>query len=178
MIRAYVFIAFLITTGFAPAVEAFHTLDCGPFRTTLTDKKTGTRTCLEQVPGVREQYMRTQKLQKDQERRTRDLLLEQRQMVKAQDLIDKRERNKQQQFVRLHSRDQRKPALSLERTLNLQEGQTRQDQEDKLRREKVLESTLSRQQNLLEQKLVLPRSDLLDDQKALIRRRLKDQTGQ
>jgi hypothetical protein len=41
-----------------------------------------------------------------------------------------------------------------------------------------LESNIERRRNQLEQRLELPRSDLLDDQKALNRRLKKDQQGQ
>ena len=41
----------------------------------------------------------------------------------------------------------------------------------------LLESNIERRRNQLEQRLELPRSDLLDDQKALNRRLKKDQQG-
>jgi hypothetical protein len=52
---------------------------------------------------------------------------------------------------------------------------THQDQEAKRLREESLQSNLLRGQNLLEQKLELPRADLLDGQKAFNKRILKDQ---
>jgi hypothetical protein len=171
------FVAILIG-GVSQPVRAFHTLDCGPFRTTIIDKKTGERTCLALSPVAQEQLLRSRKLQQEQERRTNDLLLKQRQRAKAQELIDIQERSKQQQFTRGHSRSTREPARSQERTSKIQEGLARQDQEAKRGRERVLESALARQQNLLEQKLKLPRADLLDEQKNLNKRLLKDQSGQ
>jgi len=168
----------VLAAGFSPAARAFHTLDCGPFRITVIDKKTGESACLEQSPGAQEQFLRFRKLQQDQERRTRDLLLQQRQRAKAQELIDVRERNRQLQFALGHTLDQREPVRDQERTVTVQEGLSRQDLEEKLRREQALQSSYTRRQNLLEQKLELPRADLLDGQKALNRRLRKDQSGQ
>lgn len=174
---AALFVVFL-AFGVSPAAWAFHTLECGPFRATLIDKKTEKKTCLDLGPRAQEQFLRTRKLQQDQERRTRDLLLNQRQRAKAQELIDLQARNEQEQFTRSHSLEQRAPARDQEQSMTIQEGLTRQDQEAKRRREESLASNTLRRQNLLEQKLELPRADLLDDQKAFQRRRLKDQAKQ
>ena len=73
---------------------------------------------------------------------------------------------------------QRQPGLAAARSVRVQEGLLRQDQEAKRRGAAALESNLLRNQNLLEQQLVLPRADLLDGQKALNLRLKKDQQEQ
>ncbi|NQU57448.1 MAG: hypothetical protein HQ513_09440 [Rhodospirillales bacterium] len=161
-----------------PNAGAFHELDCGPFRTTVFDKKTGEKKCLAQSPQARRQFQRFQKLQRDQEKRTRDLQLQQLQRDKAQALIEKQALNKQQQFTRRNSARQQESALSVERAQKLQDGLSRQDSEAVRRKGQLLENDLLRQGNLLEQQIELPRADLLDGQKSLNRRLLKDQAEQ
>ena len=73
---------------------------------------------------------------------------------------------------------QRQPGLAAARSVRVQEGLLRQDQEAKRRGAAALESNLLRNQNVLEQQLVLPRADLLDGQKALNLRLKKDQQEQ
>ena len=177
MLRIAALFVVVFAAGLSPATKAFHTLKCGPFRTTIIDKKTGEKTCLDQGPGAQEQFMRTRRLQQEQTRRTRDLELQQRQRAKAQELIDIQQLNKQQQFTRGHTLNQREPVRDQEQSRIIQEGLTHQDQEAKRLREESLKSNLLRNQNLLEQKLELPRANLLVDQKAL-KRRLKDQAAQ
>jgi len=143
----------------------------------VIDKKTGERTCREPASGAREQFLRFRKLQQEQQRRTRDLLLQQRQRAKAQEILDTQERNRQLQFNRRHTLNQREQGRNQDRTVKVQESLARQDPEAQMLREWVLENTLSRRRNLLEQKLKLPRADLLDGQKAFSRGRLKDQSG-
>ena len=157
---------------------AFHELDCGPFRTKIINQSTGERRCLENSPETREQFLRFRKLQQEQEKRAHELQLLQRQRAKAQALITIQEQKKQEQFTRRQILNQRLPGRASERSQILQEGLLRQDQEAKRRSEQALESDLLRTQNLLEQKLELPRADLLDSQKAFKRRVEKDQQGQ
>lgn len=168
------------------AAWAFHELDCGPFRASVVDEATGQERCIEQSPDARKQFLRFRKLQQEQEQRTRDLLLQQRQRAKAQELIDTQARNKQLQFNRQHTdgqqrliqrrqTEQQQPALARDRSIKLQEGLKRQEVEATRRRERQRKSDLERQGNLLEQKIDLPRADLLDSQKALQRRLRKDQ---
>ncbi len=173
----------------APAALAFHELDCGPFRTTIINEATGERRCLETAPGAKDQFLRFRKLQLEQEKRIRDLQLRQRQRVKAQEVerqqrlnaqtqITIQEQNKQQRFNRRQTLNQRQSSLASERSQKVQEGLLRQDREAKRRNEQSLKSDLLHTQNLLEQKLELPRADLLDGQKALRRRVEKDQQEQ
>ena len=162
----------------APAALAFHQLDCGPFRTKIINEATGERRCLENSPEAKEQFLRFRKLQQEQEKRTRDLQLRQLQRAKAQAQITIQEQSRQEQFTRRQILNQRQPGLAIERSIKVQEGLIRQDREAKRRSEQVLESDLLRTQNLLEQKLELPRADLLDGQKALKRRIEKEQQGQ
>lgn len=162
----------------APAALAFHELDCGPFRTKIINQATGESRCVKNSPEAREQFLRFRKLQQEQEKRTRELQLLQRQRAKAQALITIQELNKQQQFTRRQILNQRQSSRAGERSQILQEGLLRQDQEAKRRNEQALKSNLLRTQNLLEQKLELPRADLLDGQKAFRRRVEKDQQGQ
>lgn len=186
----------------APPALAFHELECGPFHTTIINEATGDRRCVETSPGAKEQFQRNRKLQQDQEKRTRnlqiredqekrtrDLLLRQRQRVKEQELelqqrldaqiqITTREQKKQLRLNRRQILNQRLPALAGERSQILQKGLLHQDRAAKQRGEQALKSNLLRTQNLLEQKLALPRADLLDGQKALKRRLEKDQQGQ
>ena len=178
MLRIAALFVVVLASGLSPAAWALHAVECGPFRATIIDKKTGEKTCLELGPGAQEQFLRTRKLQKDQERRTRDLLQQQLQQAKAQERIGLQARNKQQQFTRGHTLDQREPLRDQEKSRIIQEGLTHQDQEAKRRREESLKSNLLRSKNLLEQKLELPRADLLDNQKAFNRRLLKDQAEQ
>ena len=161
-----------------PAALAFHELDCGPFRTKIINQATGERRCVESSSEAKEQFLRFRKLQQEQEKRTRELQLLQRQRAKAQALITIREQSRQEQFSRRQILNQRQPARASERSQILQEGLLHQDQEAKRRSEQALESDLLRTHNLLEQKLELPRADLLDSQKALKRRVEKDQQGQ
>lgn len=156
-------------------VEAFHELECGPFRTTIIDDETGRRTCLALSPDAQKLFLRTRKLQQEQARRTRDLLLKQRQRAKKQELITRREQNKQQQFNRSQTLRQRQPALERDQAIKLQEGLKRQEAIRTRRRELLRESDLERQRKLLEQQVKLPGADLLDSQKALKRRLEKDQ---
>ena len=162
----------------APAALAFHELDCGPFRTTIINEATGERRCLETSPEAKDQILRFRKLQQEQEKRTRELQLLQRQRAKAQAQITIQEQSRQEQFTRRQILNQRQPSLASERSQKLQEGLLHQGREAKRRDEQALESNLLRTQNLLEQKLELPRADLLDDQKALRRRVEKDQQEQ
>ena len=161
-----------------PAALAFHELDCGPFRTKIINQATGEHRCVERSPEAREQFLRFRKLQQEQEKRIRELQLLQRQRAKAQDQITIQEQSRQEQFTRRQTLNQRQPALASERSQILQEGLLRQDREAKRRSEQALESDILRTQNLLEQKLELPRADLLDSQKALRRRVEKDQQEQ
>ena len=161
-----------------PSALAFHELDCGPFRTTIVNKATGERRCLESSPETREQFLRFRKLQQEQEKRTRELQLLQRQRAKAQAQITIQELNKQLQFNRRQALNQRQSSRAGERSQILREGLLRQDRDAKRRGEQALRSNLLRTRNLLEQKLELPRADLLDSQKALKRRIEKDQRGQ
>ena len=66
----------VFAAGLSPATKAFHTLKCGPFRTTI---------------------------------------------------IDIQQRNKQQQFTRGHTLDQREPVRDREQSRIIQEGLTHQD---------------------------------------------------
>jgi hypothetical protein len=166
---------FVATT---PAALAFHELDCGPFRTKIINQATGERRCLENSPEAIEQFLRFRKLQQEQEKRTRELQLLQRQRAKAQALITIQEQNRQKQFTRRQILNQRQQGLAIDRSIKVQEGLIHQDREAKRSSEQALESDLLRSQNLLEQKLELPRADLLDGQKALKRRIEKDQKGQ
>ena len=161
----------------APAL-AFHELDCGPFRTTIVNEATGERRCVETSPDAIKQFQRFRKLQDEQKKRTRDLQLLQRQRAKAQAQITIQELNKQLQFTRRQTLNQRQSSRASERSQILQDGLLHQDQEAKRRGEQALKSNLLRQQNLLEQKMELPRADLLEDQKTLKRRIEKDQQGQ
>lgn len=158
--------------------SAFHELDCGPFRASVVDKETGKRRCLALSPDVQEQFLRTRKLKQEQEQRTRDLFLQQKQLSKKQELIEKRERAQQQSFNRRHTVRQRQTVLERDQALKLQEGLSRLEPQTKKRKELLLESNVERRRNQLEQRLELPRADLLDDQKALTRRLKKDQQGQ
>ncbi len=158
--------------------SAFHELDCGPFRDSVVDKETGQRRCLALSSDAQKQLLRTRKLQQEQEQRTRELLLQQKQLVKKQELIEKRERVQQQSFNRRHTLRQRQTVLERDQALKLQEGLSRREPESKKRKDLLLESNIERRRNQLEQSLELPRADLLDDQKALNRRLKKDQQGQ
>ena len=75
-----------------PPAGAFHELDCGPFRTTVIDKKTGERTCLAQPPEARRQYLRTKELQREQKKRTNDQQLLLRKRTARQDLQQEQNR--------------------------------------------------------------------------------------
>lgn len=105
-----------------PPAGAFHELECGPFRITQIDKKTGVKKCLEQQPEVRRQYLRFRQLKRQQEkrtegqqfllrqrtarrdlkqgqiRRTRELVLQQRQRANELELVKKRAEFRQQQL--------------------------------------------------------------------------------
>ncbi len=179
-------VGFLAVSGSA---WAFHELDCGPFRASVVDQATGQERCLEQSRAARKQFLRFRKLQQEQEKRTRDLLLQQRQQAKAQELIDRQARNKQLQFNRQQTDSQQRliqrrqveeqrPALARDRSFKLQEGLKRQEIEATRRRELQRKIDLERQGNLLEQMIGLPRAELLDSQKALKRRLRKDQQPQ
>ena len=159
-------------------VGAFYELDCGPFRTTIIDKETGQRTCLALSPDGQEQFLRARKLQQEQERPMRDLLLKQRQGAKQQGLISKQEQSKQQQFNWRQTVRQRQPALAREQAIKLQEGLKRQEPISTRRRELLRKSELERQRKLLDQQVKLPGAGLLDSQKALRRRLEKDQRKQ
>ena len=102
----------------------------------------------------------------------------QRQRAKAQALITIQEQSRQEQFIRRQILNQRQSSRAGERSQIFQEGRLHQDRDAKRRGEQALKSNLLRSQNLLEQKLELPRADLLDGQKALKRRIEKDQKGQ
>ena len=128
---------------------ALHELDCSPIRASVVDEKTGRRRCLALSLDAQKQVFRTRKLLQEQKKRTRNLLLQKKQLAKKQKLIEKRERVQQKSHNRRHADRQR-----------------------------LLESNIERRRNQLEQRLELPRSDLLDDQKALNRRLKKDQQGQ
>lgn len=173
----------------SPPARAFHELECGPFRTTIINEATGARHCVETSPDAKDQFLRFRQLQQEQEKRVRDLQLrqsrrtkaqefEQRQRANAQTQITIQERNRQRSFTRRQTQNQRRQSLAGERTQKIQDGLLRQGREAKRRNEQALESDLLRAQNLLEQRLELPRADLLDDQKALSRRVLKDQQSQ
>jgi hypothetical protein len=149
MFRIAALFLVVLVAGLPPAARAFHALDCGPFRPTVIDKKTGERTCLEPTPGARGQFLRFRKLQQEQQRRTRDLLLQQRQRAKAQEILDTQERNRQLQFNRRHTLNQREPGRNQDRTVKVQESLGRQNLEAQMLRERVLENTLSRRRNLL-----------------------------
>jgi len=181
-------VAVLGVAGTPPA-WAFHELDCGPFRDAIINEATGETRCVETSPQAKEQFLRFQQLQLEQEKRVRDLQLRQRQRTKAleleqrqrandQEQITIQETNRQQLLTLQQTRNQKQPSLVNERSLKLQEGLLRQDLEAKRRSDEVLSSDLLRTQNLLEQKLELPRADLLDGQKAFKRRVEKDQQGQ
>lgn len=159
----------------APPALALHELNCGPFRTKIINQATGESRCLERSPAAKEQFLRFRKLQQEQEKRTRELQLLQRQRAKAQALITIQEQSRQKQFTRRQILNQRQPARASERSQILQKGLLRQDRDAKRRGEQALKSNLLRTRNLLEQKLELPRADLLDGQKALRRRIEKDQ---
>jgi len=159
----------------APPVWGFHDLDCGPFRATVIDEKTGERKCVALSDDARRQFQRFRELQQEQEKRIRDLELQHQQRVKAQELLLKREKNKQQQFSRENSLRRQRPVISLERSGKALEQNERQRADAAKRREQQQANDLFRQKNLLEQSIELPRADLLDDQKTLIRRVLKDQ---
>lgn len=158
--------------------SAFHELDCGPFRASVVDEETGKRRCLALSPDAQKQFLRTRKLQQEQEQRVRDLLLQQKQLAKKQELIDKRERAQQQSFNRRHTVRLRQTVLERDQALKLQESLSRQEPQTKKRKDLLLESNIELRRNQLEQSLELPRADLLDDQKALTRRLKKDQQGQ
>jgi len=154
----------------------FHTLDCGPFRAAVVDENTGVKKCVARSEDARRQFQRFRALQQEQEKRIRDLELQQNQQAKKQDLIQKQEKNKQQQFSRQQTARQKQPALSLERSSNLLDQLKRQELDATKRREQQRADDLFRQGNLLEQKIELPRADLLDGQKSLNRRLKKDQS--
>ena len=156
--------------------SAFHELDCGPYRASVVDEETGQRRCLALSSDAQKQLLRTRKLQ--QEQRTRELLLQQKQLSKKQELIEKRERVQQQSFNRRHTLRQRQTILERDQALKLQEGLSRREPESKKRKDLLLESNIERRRNQLEQRLELPKADLLDNQKALTRRLKKDQQGQ
>ena len=101
--------------------------------------------------------------------------LKQQQHEREQINITKQELSKQQDFTRRQTVRQRQPGLAVERSVTIQEGLLRQDQEAKRRGEEALASGLLRQRFQLEQQLALPRADLLDGQKALNLRLQKDQ---
>lgn len=179
-------LGFLGVLAVSGAAWAFHDLDCGPFRTSVVNKATGQKRCVEKGPGAQKQFLRFKQLKQEQEQRTRDLLLQQRQQAKAQELIDRQARNKQQQFnrrttdaqkrlIQRRQVEEQRPALARDRSIKLQEGLKRQEVEATRRRELQRKSDLERQGNLLKQKIDLPRAGLLDNQKALQRRLRKDQ---
>ena len=174
----YLAVIAVFSVAATPSALAFHDLDCGPFRTKIINQATGERRCLENSPETREQFLRFRKLQQEQEKRTRELQMLQRQRAKAQALITIREQSKQEQFIRRQILNQRQSSRAGERSQIFQEGRLHQDRDAKRRGEQALKSNLLRSQNLLEQKLELPRADLLDGQKALKRRLAKDQQGQ
>ena len=151
-------------------VGAFHELDCGPFRTKNIDDETGRRKCLALSPDEQKNFQRFRKLQLEQERRTKELLLKQKEREKLQELITKRELSKQKQFNRRQTVRQQQPVLDRERAIKLLEGRRRQEPITTRRRELLRESELERQRKLLEQQVKLPEADLLDSQKALKRR--------
>ena len=186
-------IGILILAAPLPA-GAFHELACGQFQTTVIDEKTGQRTCLALSPDAQRQVLSAKKLQQDQERRTRELLLKRRQQdqeqrtrelllkqqqrVKQQELIAKREQSKQRQFNRRQSVRQQQSVLARDQAIKLQEGLKRQEPITTRRRELLRKSDLKRQRNLLEQRVKLPGAGLLESQKALRRRLEKDQRKQ
>ena len=92
-------------------------------------------------------------------------------------IADDETRSRQRQFDRRQALRQRQPALAVGRSQRLQEGLLNQDIESARRKNLLLESDLLLQRNLLEQKIDLPRADLLDNQKSLNLRLLKDQSG-
>lgn len=162
----------------APAAEAFHDLDCGPFRAQLVDDETGERRCAPMSPEAQAQVLRFRELQREQEKRVRDLLLQQRQREKRQELIATKELVKQRQFNRRQAVRQQQPVLALEQAITREAGRLREEPLDKVRKDLLLENELERQRNLLEQQLSLPLADLEDEQKALVRKLEKDQQGQ
>lgn len=164
--------------AWTPPVLAFHDLDCGPFRATIVDKKSGTRKCAQTSPDAQKQFLRFRKLQQDQKQRTRELLLQQRQRQKAQDLIAKQELNKQQQFQRQNSQRQQQSVLNRLQALKRQQGLKRLEPASTKRRKLLRESELDRAVKLLEQQVELPGAGLLDDQRLLRRRLEKDQKRQ
>ena len=178
----------VLVLALPPWAAAFHDLDCGPMRASVIDPKTGQRKCLEQSPDVRKQFLRQRKLQQEQENRVRDLQLQQLQRSKAQQFLERQTQRKQQQFNRqqteaqqrrLHRQQtrQQQPDLARGRTIRAQESLKRQDLEAARRREQIFKNALERQGNLLEQKIVQPKADLLDRQKEFNRRLKKEQKG-
>ncbi len=158
--------------------SALHELDCGPFRASVVDEETGRRRCLALSQDAQKQVLRTRELLQEQVKRTRDLLLQQKQLAKQQELIEKRERVQQKSYNRRHSVRQRQTVLERDQAIKLQQGLSRREPQSKKRKDLLFESNIERRRNQLEQRLELPRADLLDDQKALNRRLKKDQQAQ
>lgn len=183
-------VSIIIVSWTSPDIAwALHELDCGEIRASVVDEETGRHRCLALSLDAQKQVLRTRKLLQEQEKRTRDLLLQQKQLAKKQELIEKRERFQQKSYNRRHAVRQRKSVLELtlrqrqsvlerDQALKLQEGLSRREPASKKRKVLLLESNIERRRNQLEQRLELPRADLLDNQKALTRRLKKDQQGQ
>ena len=79
---------------------ALHELDCSPIRASVVDEKTGRRRCLALSLDAKKQVFRTRKLLQEQKQRTRDLLLQKKQLAKKQELIEKRKRVQQRDAER------------------------------------------------------------------------------
>jgi len=156
-------LALAVAAGTVPA-RAFHELDCGPLRPTLTDPDTGESACGTVSLEAQRQYLRARRLEQEQERRTRDLLLRQKRRAKSQNLIAKQESARQRQFTLRNTVRQKQPAIENEQSIVLQEVLNAQAFEA-ARREQVFRiSDLDRQRILLEQEIELMKSGLLDEQ--------------
>jgi len=93
-LKRVVVLTVLIVVVTSPA-WGFHELDCGPIRTEVIDEVTGKTRCLDAGPDTQRQFLRFQLPKKNQEKRTRDLQLEQRQRAKLQALRQQQQEREQ-----------------------------------------------------------------------------------
>jgi len=169
----------------APPAKAFHNLECASTSTTIIDEATGQRRCVRSAPLAREQFIRSRQLQQEQERRTRALLLQQRESVLLREqerfasdlLIQRNERElqlestvnqelaRQEQFRRAHTARSSQSVFDNAQAVTAQDSLNRVEPEDTRRRAESRLNELERRQKANMQQQALPTLELLDDLK-------------
>ncbi len=198
----FVAVAALAVLAWAEPAPALHELECPAFRGTRIDPTTGQRRCGALSTETQKQAVRVRRLRKDQQNRTRTspevlrqrnrprlLLQEQQRRIRNLELqqtiqsedqarITDLESGRQQQTILRATVKQKQPALDLRQSIVQQEIQNRQAAAEKQRRERSRLGGLQRQRNLLEQEIRRPKTDLLEDQKLQTRILQKQQRRQ